>query len=376
MEYKYNQISVEQYSRQLAKVLSDQHFSETATVNGQQLIHFTPVKQVNLFVIKELLLQWNNEMARLKSPYFDFDNDEVKEALVHFMNVLSRKILIRRPHFEPLLSKAIADTFFWTLDPVNTFENKFLNTPEDLSAGTLNANLKYISTDKELVRDFIGSLPTGSVSRETLLTNFREYMQNRSADKTSLDTLLADFNALLPVKTEDILFTKPTPATPGPARTIDEVTVSPERFTPQPPPAVPVRPVASPAISQPINQPVNGTSANLNERFKAERPAVGTLNEKFVQPERPNIASNEMSKKIESLKDSISINQRFSFINELFNGENLEYYQAIQVLDKFEDAATARNYVTHDLSSRYNWTRKEEHVNKLLRLIDRKFADA
>jgi hypothetical protein len=60
----------------------------------------------------------------------------------------------------------------------------------------------------------------------------------------------------------------------------------------------------------------------------------------------------------------------------LFNGENLEYYQAIQVLDKFEDAATARNYVTHDLSSRYNWTRKEEHVNKLLRLIDRKFADA
>lgn len=376
MEYKYNQISVEQYSRQLAKVLSDRHFGETATVNGQQLIHFTPIKQVNLFVIKELLLQWNNEMARLKSPYFDFENEEVKEALVQFMNVLSRKILIRRPHFEPLLSKAIADAFFWTLDPVTTFENKFVNNPEDLSAATLNANLKYISTDKELLRDFIGLLPAGSVSREALLANFGEYMDNRSAERTSLDSLLADFNALLPVKTDDILFAKTTPATPGPDRTIDELTVSPERFTPQPPPAVPVKPVASPTISQSINQPVNGTGTNLNERFKAERPVVGTLNEKFVQPERPNIANNEMSKKIESLKDSISINQRFSFINELFNGENIEYYQVIQVLDKFEDADSAKNYVTRDLASKYNWTRKEEHVNKLLRLIDRKFADA
>lgn len=377
MEDKYNQISVEQYSRNLAKVLSDHYFGESATVNGQQLIHFMPVKQVNLFVIKELLLQWNNEMANLKSPYFDFESEEVKAALVQFMNVLSRKILIRRPHFEPMLAKAIADTFYWTLDPVATFDQKFLQIPEGLSAAMLQTQVKYISTDKELVQEFINTLPAGSLSHELVLEKFRVFIQNRAAERTGLDTLLAGFDALIPIKREDVLFTNPLPATPGPDRTIDELTISPERFTPQPPPAVPVNPLPAVPTEQP--QPtalkLNSVSeGNLNERFKAER-TVSTLNEKFVKPEQPNIANNQMSKKIESLKDSISINQRFSFINELFNGENLEYYQVIQTLDKFTDAPSAKNYVTRDLATRYNWTRKEEHINKLLRLIDRKFAE-
>ncbi len=377
MKDKYNQISIERYSRQLAKVLSDHYFSKADTVNGPQLIHFAPVKQVNLFLIKELLQQWNNEMAHLKSPYFDFDSEEVKEALVQFMNLLSRKILIRRPHFEPLLAKAIADTFHWTLDPTTTFDQKFLHTPEDLSATTLGSQLKYLSTDKELIRDFIATLPEGSLDRETILAAFQEYIQSRSAERTSLETLIMEFNALLPIKSADILLASPAPAVPSTTRTVDELTISPERFTPQPPPAVPINPAKAPEPTPTIAATrLNGTAdSNLNERFKAERSTT-TLNEKFIKPEASNIATDQMSKKIESLKDSISINQRFSFINELFNGENIEYYQAIQTLDKFENAAQAKNYVTQDLAARHNWTRKEEHVNKLLRLIDRKFADA
>ncbi|QMU27045.1 hypothetical protein [Adhaeribacter radiodurans] len=374
MKDKYNQISVERYSRQLAKVLSDRYFNATDTINGQQLIHFAPIKQINLFLIKELLHQWNNEMANLKSPYFDFENEEVKEALVQFMNVLSRKILIRRTHFEPLLTKAIADTFLWVLDPVAAFDQKFLQVSEDLSAASLEAQVKYVNIDKELVREFISTLPPGTLSKENILTKFRELLESRSSEKTQPEAIIAEFNALLSIKSEDIEHPVPQAAVPTTTRTVDELTISPERFTPQPPSAVPVHPASAPV--KPVAAPLNGTKeSNLNERFKAERSGT-TLNEKFVKLEVPNIANNEMSKKIESLKDSISINQRFSFINELFNGENVEYYQAIQALDKFEDAASAKNYVTQNLASRYDWTRKEEHINKLLRLIDRKFADS
>ncbi|MDX5347903.1 MAG: hypothetical protein LPK19_11710, partial [Hymenobacteraceae bacterium] len=126
MNNKYNQLRLEQYSKELAKLLCDRYFSENQTINGPQLISFMPVKQVNLFVIKELMLRWNSEMANLRSPYFDFENEEVKGALVQFMNVLSRKILIKRPHFEPLLQKAINDTFVLVLDPVTTFDEKLL----------------------------------------------------------------------------------------------------------------------------------------------------------------------------------------------------------------------------------------------------------
>jgi hypothetical protein len=80
--------------------------------------------------------------------------------------------------------------------------------------------------------------------------------------------------------------------------------------------------------------------------------------------------------KVGSLREAISINQRFSFINELFNGENTEYHAAIQHLDELPTAEAATTYVRQELAQQYDWSRKEEHVGRLLKLIERKFATA
>jgi hypothetical protein len=77
-----------------------------------------------------------------------------------------------------------------------------------------------------------------------------------------------------------------------------------------------------------------------------------------------------------SLREAISINQRFSFINELFNGENMEYHTAIQHLDTLPDADAASAYVQQELATSHDWSLKQEHVGKLLKLIERKFAGA
>jgi hypothetical protein len=52
----------------------------------------------------------------------------------------------------------------------------------------------------------------------------------------------------------------------------------------------------------------------------------------------------------------------------------MEYHAAIQHLDTLADPETAKRYVTLDLAAKHDWSRKEEHVGKLLKLIDRKFA--
>jgi len=52
----------------------------------------------------------------------------------------------------------------------------------------------------------------------------------------------------------------------------------------------------------------------------------------------------------------------------------MAYYNTIKVLDEYTDPNTAKQYVVQELASRYDWSRKQEHVNKLLRLIERKFA--
>jgi hypothetical protein len=111
----------------------------------------------------------------------------------------------------------------------------------------------------------------------------------------------------------------------------------------------------------------------LYEKLKAGQPAAAPLSE-TLRSERPATTLADQAPKVETLREAISINQRFSFINELFSGENMEYHAAIQHLDTLPDAESAKRYVTQNLATKYDWTRKDEHVNKLLKLIDRKFA--
>lgn len=426
MEHKYNQLSIERYSTNLAKDLCDRYFATDQEINGQQLITFTPVRQINLFVIQELLLRWNQEMAHLKSPYFDFDHPEVKEALVQFMNILSRKILVRRPEFEPLLRKAIADTLLWALDPALVFEEKFLKVQDEISGQKLLGLLKYLDLHKEYVKNFLTGLAPGNLPHGNVLNQFKTYLLRNKPGEQGPEQLLNALNELLPLEQGGLqgqaapAFTpqpaahdwaeplekqlapqQPTPAPQaeaGPGPVVVEApgeslaTAEPSLPEPEPVPIpvverpqepAPVAPAPESPASQPplpaaparpVLQPENklaNAEASLNERLKVDK---ATLNERLAKPAGASLAENQMEKKIESLKDSISINQRFSFINELFNGENLEYYQVIQKLDAFDNADEARNFVTRDLSSRYNWSKKEEHVSKLLRLIERKFA--
>ena len=112
----------------------------------------------------------------------------------------------------------------------------------------------------------------------------------------------------------------------------------------------------------------------LHEKLKAGQPAPPALADTLRATATPASLAERAGPKVETLREAISINQRFSFINELFNGENMDYHAAIQHLDSLPSAEQARAYISGDLSQRYDWNRKEEHVNKLLKLIERKFA--
>lgn len=374
MEDKYNQLHLERYSKELANLLCDRHFASHDTLNGPQLIGFTPIKQVNLFVIKELLLKWHHEMANLRSPYFDYEHEEVKEALVNFMNVLSRKILMKRNAFEPLLQKAIYDTFLVALAPVVTFEEKFLRIQEEITLPKLQENLKYMDIDKAVFAGFVDTLSPSSRDREYILSRFKLYINANQEQRTPLSTLVEQFNALLPISEAEVkeqaqaprpsFLDKPV-AKPAPVAPVQEKDVVAPIHTAQ-------REVtAAPAPAAP--RPAMYRDEDEEEAEISNANVRPTLNDNFRKASA-SVADAHSNRKIDSLKNSISINQRFSFINELFDGDNLTYYQTIQTLDNFTDAPSATQYVTSTLANKYDWSKKQEHVNKLLRLIERKFA--
>ncbi|RNI31510.1 hypothetical protein EFB08_03040 [Rufibacter latericius] len=337
-----------QYSQALAQRLSEEHFAHHENVTAQQLISFTPIKQVNLYMIRELLTLWNHEMANLRSPYFDFEHPEVKDALVQFMNVLSRKISIKRPHFEPLLLKAIQDTLRCVLEPAAVFEEKFMRL-DDLTVAKLQETLKYQEVDKDLYRRFLETLSDSTLDRHQISSQLNRFLAEHEAERTSVEELVARFNELQPLRVDE-LYTLVTAPVSIPTPAVSTQVVSP----------------------QPSFRPTLNPEPKLNERLQTEqRP---NLNERLKQPVVASMADRQQDQKIESLKEAISINQRFAFINELFEGDNMAYHAVIKQLDEYDNSDQAKQYLVQEVGRKYNWSRKEEHVQKLTKLIERKFA--
>ncbi|GGG57975.1 hypothetical protein [Hymenobacter glacieicola] len=409
MKTKYSHAKREQYGRLLASLLCDQHFGArpTATLDGPAVLRFTPIRQVNLFVVQQLLGKWTAEMTKLRSPYFDFEDADVRQALTQFMNILSRRIKLSRPVFEPLLAQAITDTLGGALAPTEVFIHKLLGEATTCTPEQLREGLRYIDLNKPVFESFLTTLPAQQEQeRDYLVSRFRLHEEACAAELQPLAAVLESFNVLLPL-TEKELYEEPAateaapaPATPpaappvqvappAPVMTAAPASTPPIPPVPEPTPA-PVAaataavPAAAPAPKptpeapveprRPLVEPAAGGAVPLYEKLKAEQPAAPSLSETLRQ-ERSSATLAEKAPRVESLREAISINQRFSFINELFNGENMEYHAAIQHLDTLPDASTAKRYVTENLMEQYGWVRKDEHINKLLKLIERKFSN-
>ncbi len=394
MNDKYSLAKCAQYGRRLATRLCDQHFGSqsAATLDGPAVLKFTPIRQLNLLVIRQLLGQWQAETARLRSPYFNFEAAPVQVALTQFMNVLSRHISLGRGTFEPLLAQAVADTLTIVADPAASFQRLILGSPETFTLPGLRANLRYIDVDKAFYEGFVDSLPASSeLSRDFLTHRFELYHAANYKAHQPMQRVVDELSALLPLTTADLLEDGPVSTTTVPVAPVVEpqpaavpVAVAPElapvavpSFVAAPataavtaPPTVAAEPVA------PIRQVPTSEIASvpLHEKLKASQPSASPLADALRASAAPSQLAERTGPKVETLREAISINQRFSFINELFSGENMDYHATIQHLDSLETADQARAYVTGDLSQRYDWNRKEEHVNKLLKLIERKFA--
>lgn len=390
MNDKYSLAKCAQYGRRLAARLCDQRFGTQpdATLDGPAVLKFTPVRQLNLLVVRQLLGQWQAETMRLRSIYFDFEAEPVQAALTQFMNVLSRHIRLGRAAIEPLLAQAATDTLGLIADPLGSFQRLLLGSTETPTQAGLRDALRYIDIDKAFYQGFLDSLSANnSLSRDFLTHRFELYHAANYRAHQSMQRLVEELSALLPLTTADLLEDGPvsslnTPSVePAPAPTEPTAPLAPvatPSFVAAPTPVAPVptpepEPLTTPALAKPL--PITEAAAvPLHEKLKASQPAASALADTLRSTATPASLAERAGPKVETLREAISINQRFSFINELFNGENMDYHAAIQHLDSLSTPEQARAYVSGDLSQRYDWSRKEEHVNKLLKLIERKFA--
>lgn len=141
----------------------------------------------------------------------------------------------------------------------------------------------------------------------------------------------------------------------------------------QPPltPVFEVRPVAE------VPQPKEALFAEQEEK-PAATTARPTLNELLAAKNggssSPGIgAENAVKPAIADLKGAINLNEKLLYIKDLFNGYNLAYSEAIDLINKMPDLKTADTFLKNNYAQKNNWEAKQATVDKFYGLLKQRF---
>jgi primosomal protein N'' len=117
-------------------------------------------------------------------------------------------------------------------------------------------------------------------------------------------------------------------------------------------------------------------SNSVQETHKTEPAVKMTLNEMLASNLGITPKSDENTSEkppLSDLKQAININQKLIFIKDLFNGYNLAYAEAIDLLNKMPDYKSADTFLQKNYAVKNNWAAKESTTAQFYELLRRRF---
>jgi hypothetical protein len=323
MDEKISLQAIENYSEVYAGMVATAFYLKNKKINGQQILALTEVKQVNLFIIRELMRQWQEEAQKLKSPYFDYEAEEVAKKLTDFHNTLSNHISIGKTDLIPLLKKAVYQTLFLLLSPYD-FYSETLDTQgkASLLVSDLKNHIKYVKINKAPLEKLLERLEEKkivSITGNETFSLLDAILEEVNFAPEEIDEYIVKFSSVFPLHIDRFFESK----------------------------AVATQP-----------------SLEVKKRFS--KPEV-------IQTTLPLVKEAPApSAKIALIKDTLSINQKFMFTKVLFHGDFEIFTQAIDRLDMFDTLVQAKNYLERTYPE---WDTESEEYAEFLSLVERKFLN-
>jgi hypothetical protein len=124
------------------------------------------------------------------------------------------------------------------------------------------------------------------------------------------------------------------------------------------------------SVKEKTEKPVDPPKTML-DLFSEASPE--TLGDTLTPTEKSAVADSLQMSGINDLREAIGINDKFLFINELFNGDLECYNKVIDELNGFSGLSGAQTYLT-ELQVQYQWVENGPAYQKLNVLLERKFA--
>ncbi len=406
MNNKLNFPAIQNYSKDYAAKLCDEFFSRNEVITGKKIMNLSNINQVNLFSIKQLSEKWQEETSNIKSPFFDYEHEDVQKSLGVLMNTLSQHIAVRREHFEPILKDATQNTLMLLLNPIDYFGNQFRDLPnfmvypKDLkkiekftqinkivpsvivdkitATGAefvyVNSALKWLEEIPEVGFDQAErylSLLSEKVPvtiKDFYGTESRSQEQSIFAEIKEEEEVSASFFENFDLSEQSLPINKPTEIEPA------AITLAPLNFeVEKTEPVVPeheVFVVEQPRsfVFEPLPSHQKQEDLTLNGQFQTSK----SLNDDTQASE--TLQDSQSKSKIEGILSVISLNQRYLFINRLFSQNGESFQHAIDELELCKDYSEAKELMMKKYVTKFNWDVTSNEAEEFFEILKRRFA--
>lgn len=119
---------------------------------------------------------------------------------------------------------------------------------------------------------------------------------------------------------------------------------------------------------------------DVNKQFE-DKPTVGdkfgteeSLHRKIAGKASSKTVADKLHRNpIKDLKTAIGINEKFLFVNQLFEGNLQNYSAAIEKINTVNDLVAAKQ-IAADLAGQMNWDDNNEHVKNFMELVERRYS--
>lgn len=343
MESKLNYESIEAYAEQYTRIVLGSLTSER--VSGMQIVELKGVKQVNLLVIKNLFEKWSHESAKLRSPYFDYETDEVRLAMEAYMNALSRHISIQSQDFAPLLKQAVVESILLIFSPFNFYSRELKSVQrQTVLLKDLKSLQRYIKVNRhpmDALVKAIEALGREELPSEEAFEVFNQVCGKLNESPEDIHPYLEKFHQISELKTSMIYLEEELKGTK--------------------------------AISGEEDSPREIPSAQSNiQEIKEEKQSI---NEKLASPREPETLLDKLNQSTSrvSIKKNIGLNQRIMFTKELFGGKQELFNAALDKIDELSSYQEALKHIMEDFAKVGNWNLESDEVMEFMELVERKF---
>lgn len=113
--------------------------------------------------------------------------------------------------------------------------------------------------------------------------------------------------------------------------------------------------------------------------LEAFSPSTAVEEKPFTLNQQISVQSTELADQpsgppISDIKQGITLNDKLLYVKELFNGYNLAYAEAVEILNRFSTFDEALKFLNTNYVTKNNWAGKPETTEKFYALLKRRYA--